>query len=367
MLYSLKDSLNIIITKSTDTHFAYMNAEGLFTFGVDSIKNLEHFHRSQIFADLETYQYVKVKLLSCGKINSERILFRKFDHSNFWGLLTSTARTENNDIVYEEVIVDISKEIDQERKLVEKTYQLEKVSTELDRFIYSASHDLRAPISTMMGLLSLMKSEKTLDYDKYLGFLEDSLLKLDNHIRKLTTFSKITNELIAYQSIDLKKTAEDIVSELFDHINYEKVTFELVISGNSTIKSDYSKVRIILFQLIKNAYDFADMNKSRSFLSIKVIDLVDLLRIEIVDNGIGIEDIHQPHVFKLFYRASEKSKGSGLGLYMVKEALMKLHGTIELHSNFKVGTSVVVVIPKGDREENDDDPCLLSRPNELTQ
>lgn len=346
VLDSLKDTLQVIIIQSTATQFTYMNPEGLNKFRIDCLEDLQYFQRKQFFADNETYHYVKMKLSACGKIQGEKFLFKRTDQSNFWGLLTSIERIVNGEVIYDEVIVDISREIDQEHKLTEKTYLLEKVSSELDRFIYSASHDLRAPVSTMLGLLSLMKVESKNENDKYISFLEDSLLKLDVHIRKLSLFSKITNERMAVQAIDMHTVITETVKEFAVHENFEKVKLKLVVAPKSTFNSDYAKVNSILFQLIKNAYDFADLSKSEPFLSINVIDLPDEIRLEMLDNGIGIEDAVVDNVFKMFFRGSTQSRGAGLGLYLVREALTRVQGTIELQSDLGKGTSIVVRLPK---------------------
>lgn len=352
VLDSLKDTLQVIITQSTATHFTYMNPEGLNKFRIDGLEDLQYFPRKHFFADNETYYYVKMKLSACGKIQSEKFLFKRTDQTNFWGLLTSIERIVNGEVIYDEVILDISREIEQEHKLTEKTYLLEKVSSELDRFIYSASHDLRAPVSTMLGLLSLMKVESKHENDKYISFLEDSLVKLDVHIRKLSLFSKITNERMAVQEIDMHTLITETVKEFAVHENFKKVKLKLVVAANSTFNSDYAKVKSILFQLIKNAYDFADLSKSEPFLSINVIDLLDEIRLEMLDNGIGIEDAIISNVFKMFYRGSTKSQGAGLGLYLVREALTKIQGTIELQSDLGKGTSIVVRLPKHQMIQN---------------
>ncbi len=346
VLDSLKDTLNIIITQSNPTHFTYLNSEGLTKFRIDSLEDLEYFQRKQFFADSETYHYVKMKLSACGKIQSEKFLFKRTDQTNFWGLLTSIERIVNGEVIYDEIIVDISREIEQEHKLIERTYLLEKASSELDRFIYSASHDLRAPISTMMGLLSIMKVENQHKDDKYISFLENSLNKLEVHIRKLSLFSKITNGPILVQSMDINAVISETMKELSIHENFEKIVVKLMIASKSALDSDYEKVSSILFQLIKNAYDFADLSKSEPFLAISVIDLPGEIRLEFVDNGIGIEDIHLDQVFKMFYRGSTQSKGAGLGLFLVREALTKIQGTIEIQSHLGSGTSIVVRLPK---------------------
>lgn len=345
VINSVKSSLTMIIMQSTDRCINYINLVGLSSFRISSREKLASCERRQLFADPEMYQYVKMKLRTYGTIQNQRILFKRADQSNFWGLLTSTERVVDDEIFYDEVIMDISKEVDQEHKLIEKNLLLEKVNSELDRFIYSASHDLRAPISTMMGLLTLMKSENKGEHEKYLEFLEGSVQKLDAHVRKLTTFSKITNESLVVLPIDMKALVSNVLDELKTHANYKIVFTEIVYGAEPTIDSDISNVRTIVFQLLKNAFDFADPKKSKSVLSISAINIGANMRIELLDNGIGIEKIHEDKIFKLFYRGSESSKGNGLGLYLVKEALVKIRGTIELSSEPRVGTSIVVTIP----------------------
>ncbi|MBS1509033.1 MAG: HAMP domain-containing histidine kinase [Bacteroidetes bacterium] len=342
---SVRNILPVLILRSTDKGFSYMNEEALTAFQIESMDEAHALPRRQIFADSDSYYHVKMKLRAYGKIQNERILFHRCDRTNFWGRLTSVELVINGELVYDEVIVDISSEVEKEHKLAEKTHLLEKVHSELDRFVYSASHDLRAPISTMLGLVSIMKMDSSTQHSEYITLMKSTLGRLESHVKKLVDFLKITNEPISCDEVDLRGMLLEIKNELNTHPNYDRVQYRQVFVGNAIIHSDYVSVNTILYQILKNVYDYADLRKPKSFVSVKVINLNHQTKIEIVDNGIGIEREFVTRIFQMFYRATASSKGAGLGLYLVQEALVKVKGSIEVQSDFGVGTSIVAAIP----------------------
>lgn len=332
--------------RSSNCGFKYMNEIALALFGFSDVEETNCLSRRTIFADADAYMHLQAKQKAYGTLQHERVLFSRADQSNFWGSLTSTMYELDGELVYDEIIEEVTAEVLKEHKLSEKSLLLEKVASELDRFVYSASHDLRSPISTMKGLLLLMQKQLSgLSVDEFVNMMDESLDKLEAHIGKLVEFSKNSNEPVSCEHIDLETLMQSILFELEQHPNRGQIEIECSVQGNYPFMCDMNKLKTLLFQTIKNSLDYMDPYKSKPFLSIKIKRSQAKTSIEVIDNGIGIEKKHLPNVFQMFYRASIRSKGSGLGLYLVREAVVKLNGSIDINSELGVGTCVIIQVP----------------------
>lgn len=347
IINSVRKNLKFAIMRSSNCGFKYMNEKALALFGFAGVEETNYLSRRTIFADADAYMHLQAKQKAYGTLRNERVLFSRADQSNFWGSLTSAMYELDGELVYDEIIEEITAEVLQEHKLSEKSLLLEKVATELDRFVYSASHDLRSPISTMKGLLLLMQKQLPgLSVDEFYNMMGENLDKLDSHIGKLVEFSKNSNQPVSYENIDLEKLIQSILDELEQHPNRARLEIEYSIQGNYPFMCDMNKFKTLLLQTIKNSLDYMDANKSKPFLSIIVHRSQAKTSIEVIDNGIGIEKRHLPNIFQMFYRASVRSKGSGLGLYLVREAVVKLNGSVDINSEFGLGTCVLIQVPQ---------------------
>jgi signal transduction histidine kinase len=234
-----------------------------------------------------------------------------------------------------------------------KNRELEKTNHELDKFVYSVSHDLRSPIASMLGLVHLSKLEKDLAMlQQYEELKEKSLLKLDNFIRDILDYSQnarteIKHEIVNWQSLITQQIETQEHSQEAKNLT---ITFE--VTQKQVFYTDLHRVDIILSNLLSNAIKYQDVYKEKQTLHIHILVENDLTKIEFIDNGIGIGREHLDKIFKIFYRASTDSKGSGLGLYIVSEAVHKLGGQILVDSKFAEGTTFTVVLPNGNNQNN---------------
>jgi two-component system, sensor histidine kinase and response regulator len=224
-----------------------------------------------------------------------------------------------------------------------KTEQLQKAYNELDRFAYSASHDLRAPLTSILGIINLAKMEGK--KDKYLDMIEKSVHKLDvftkniiNYYRNAKQTEQITE--INFQQV-LKETLDHI--HLFSDTSRIKITTE--VNQTDHFSSDDTRLRIILNNLITNAIKYQDKDKDIQEISVVIRVENGFAMMEIKDNGIGIDPEHISNIFKMFYRATSENYGSGLGLYIVKEIVHKLGGEIHVSSEKGKGSVFTVTIP----------------------
>ena len=226
--------------------------------------------------------------------------------------------------------------------------ELRKRNSELDRFVYSASHDLRAPLSSLLGLINLaetMTTDENSEFIQIYNMMGKSVKKLDDFISEILDYSRNHHLPVASEEINFETEIQYIVKSL-DYLNNGIIwELEISINGNNIIKSDRKRLKIILNNLISNAIKYLDSSKPESRISITVDRKENEAIITISDNGIGIKPEYFPKIFDMFFRATEKSTGSGLGLYIAKETVEKLNGTITSESTFGEGSIFTVRIP----------------------
>ncbi|MBF4494325.1 HAMP domain-containing histidine kinase [Flavobacterium sp. MR2016-29] len=225
-----------------------------------------------------------------------------------------------------------------------KNENLILVNHELDRFVYSASHDLRSPITSLKGLIEITQLEDNIVQIKdYLCLMHQSLAKQDQFISDIIDYSKNKRKQIIMEPVSLKELFDEAISQLMHIENANKITFtkELLVDQ---IQSDGLRLKIIISNLISNAIKYADSSKQEMFISIKTYVADDFHKIEVTDNGIGIKDEFKDNIFEMYF-GTNKNKGSGLGLYIVKEAVENIKGNITVSSQSTIGSQFIVAIP----------------------
>lgn len=224
--------------------------------------------------------------------------------------------------------------------------QLRKLNEELDRFVYSASHDLRAPLSSVLGLVEIARLESTMQGKELcLTMIRDSVLKLDGFIKDIIDYSRNQRLEITAEKVSIREVVESAFSELkyLDKDNFiEKI---IICPDDRHFMTDSKRLSVVMKNLISNSIRYHDIKKDERYIKVDISYKPDKAVIQVSDNGIGIESTHIGSIFKMFYRADESSSGSGLGLYIVKESIEKLKGTIDVNSTPEIGTTFTVVIP----------------------
>ncbi len=243
-------------------------------------------------------------------------------------------------------IEDITQLKNSQFKLIEKNRDLQKVNNELDSFVYRVSHDLRAPLTSILGLISLMKIETNPEkIGEYIQLQERSILKLDLFIKEIINLSRNSRLGITVSKIDFP----ELLNEIFEGQHYTK-TAERVeriwdIEDGLAFYTDRQRLSIILNNLISNSLKYANAHQEEPFVKVKVFSENEDCIIEVSDNGIGISDIYLPKIFEMFFRAAQDFAGSGLGLYIVKETVEKLNGKIKVKSKMRQGSVFKVILP----------------------
>ena len=226
-----------------------------------------------------------------------------------------------------------------------KNIDLEKTNAELDRFFYSTSHDLRSPLLSIKGLVNIAKNETTDNKTKqYLTMMNDRADKLDLFIKDIIDYSKNTRTEVRPEKVNVGKLLEE-VQENFQFLEgAEKIQFQNEIQVQEAF-TDKTRLTVILNNLISNAIKYHQHDQTEPWIKVRMHNGNQTLSIVVSDNGPGIDVERQSKIFDMFYRGTERSKGSGLGLYIVKETIAKMNGSIKVESAEGKGTSFIVKLP----------------------
>jgi signal transduction histidine kinase len=221
-----------------------------------------------------------------------------------------------------------------------------KTNAELDRFVYSTSHDLRAPITSVMGLIDItQRSSDGQEIKQYLGMMKDRLHSLDNFIKDVTDYSRNNRLNVTRERFKLY----DMATEIWDGLKYkpeaEDINFEIDVAENLEVHADKKRLSIVLNNLLSNAIRYHDQRKEKKYIRVSHQVNGQGFYIKVEDNGQGIAPEYHNKIFEMFYRGNESSNGSGLGLYIVKETMIKLSGTINVQSQPRLGSTFTAKFP----------------------
>lgn len=225
--------------------------------------------------------------------------------------------------------------------------EIKKTNAELDKFVYSVSHDIRAPLTSIVGLVNLAKfstSEQELrELIKKIGYSANSLSKFTIDILDYSRNSRLS---VDKHPIVLKKLINEVQTDQFladpsahSIMLYTNFDEHLVFNG------DYYRLKMVLSNLYSNSVKYRDQTKEYSFIKIDARKTDEYLTITYADNGIGILPERLTNIFNMFYRGTELSKGSGLGLYILKEAVEKMEGAVSVCAEPGQGTIFTIAIP----------------------
>jgi len=242
---------------------------------------------------------------------------------------------------FSSIIRDISK-----LKKIEQDLKLK--NNELDTFVYSAGHDLKGPIASLIGLYNIVQYEIT---DKpslqYFKMYHEQIQRLKEIIVNFMELTKIKEKQAEYAEINFNAIVNDTIKS-FSHLpNFQDVDFRINIQVKRRFNSDKGLVRTILQNLIDNGIKYS-RPEINSYLKIDITDGNEngSINIKVEDNGVGIDPEIQDKVFHMFFRGHEKATGSGLGLYILNNAVEKLKGKIILRSVPLKGSTFDITLPR---------------------
>jgi len=234
---------------------------------------------------------------------------------------------------------DITKRKKSELKLKNQNKELLKTNHELDRFVYSVSHDLRSPLTSMLGLISFIEedSQETTTL-QHLAMIKSSILRLDASIKNILSYSYNNRAELEVSVVPVAEMVNQIIGSLSNMQHADQILFDVDIDEPEDFYTDKQRFSTILENLISNAIKYHSGGADQ-FIKISGETDSKTLKIKIQDNGIGIAPEDHERVFEMFQRLSGNVPGSGIGLYLVKETIAKLHGTFKMESAIGIGTT----------------------------
>ncbi len=231
--------------------------------------------------------------------------------------------------------------------LISAKNQLQDKNDELNLFVYKASHDLKSPVTSMMSMMSLLRqSNKVEEMRLYITMMDECINKLNTVISDLLILGQITYGNLESEQVNVKEIIQDILKSIEFLKEFKNITFDISIDEKAeTLRSEKGLLRTILLNLIDNAIKYSKKREEPSYIRIHITPHKKGILMEVKDNGMGIAEHQLENVWKMFYRATAISKGSGLGLYIVKTSVNKLGGTLSLESGVDKGTTFRIYIP----------------------
>jgi two-component system sensor histidine kinase/response regulator len=232
-------------------------------------------------------------------------------------------------------------------ELKRKNEELYRVNSELNRFVYSVSHDLRAPLLSLLGLVDLCKDEKKPEQvQEYYELMNSSIRKMDDYIQTTLQYYRNLKTNLILEHVDMNELIDEITEPL---MNYNvNVRFNVEITPGTVIFSDRVRLKIALNNLISNAVKYGFREKNTPYqIKVSGEDTGGNFKIIVADEGKGIPSEQLKKVFEIFFSeaAATSVESSGLGLYLVRQAMDKINGTVSVRSKVNVGTEFEVNLP----------------------
>ena len=324
------------------------NKLGVAYMGLEKLIDAKHnFYKALELSDLFHIEFMLFKVyfnlyLLAKKENASQLaldfLEKHLAHKE------SVINKENYTLIKSYEAVNRIETLERETKIqIEKNQIIENKNAELDSFFYRVSHDLKGPITSLQGLHNLITLEvKDPAALQYFEMYRSQVNRMYNIVMSLIDLTQMKHMGGGRVRIDFPTMIDECIGSYGYLENFKNIEFIKEIE-EVDFNSEWAIINTILQNLIENAIKYSKPQKP--FVKISVAQKKGFIQISVVDNGVGIDESHQAKIFDMFYRASERIKGSGLGLYILKRAVERLHGTIELKSKPHEGSAFVVNLP----------------------
>lgn len=342
----INQSSDAITITGADMRFKFCNDS---LFRMSGYSSLEEFNRGLVHPEdvAALKDHLQWLVDNPGQLQEMTFRIKKKDGSYIWVERVSINKFDDPAI---NGILSNFRDITERRLYLEALQQtnseLSKTNMELDKFVYRVSHDLRAPLLSIQGLIEVTRGEHdTTMIASYLDMMNQSVQKLDKFILDILDYSKNTRTEVRKEQFDLHALVEEIITNLrFINKGSAMVSIENGVPEKLLLESDRSRLSVILNNLISNSIRYSDTSRADAFVQISAVQSGSAVEIAVHDNGIGIAPAEQEKVFGMFYRGSTRSNGSGLGLYIVKETVERLGGNIKLLSALGEGTTFTLTL-----------------------
>ncbi len=227
-----------------------------------------------------------------------------------------------------------------------KNAELQELNDQLQKFIYSASHDMRAPLASIKGVLKVAVSEELSQKAReYFSLIEKSANRLDDYVQNIIHYYQNAQTETSIKPVDLKAMAESLVTQYQGFDVLEKFSIDLEVLSSTPFYTDEYRWRIILGNLLSNAIRYRDQAKSQGIIKINIIQNSEKAVMRFEENGVGMTADTLAQVRDMLQGSERKTLGSGLGLYLIREAVRRLSGSIKMDSTQGEGVAVTLEIP----------------------
>jgi signal transduction histidine kinase len=229
--------------------------------------------------------------------------------------------------------------------------QLNEINEELKTLVYRSSHDLKSPLNSIKGLLTIMKDETDPEQlHSYMGMIDKKLDQLREFVTSLLTIGQIDTQEVRYEWIAPAVFVDRTINDLSNIAGAEKVKLDNRVDPQIRIFTDEIIFRSGLQNLVSNAVKYRNLEVEDPHCIITCLEQSDRVLVTVEDNGIGISPEDQGKMFSKFSRFTNQGEGSGIGLYFVKKSIEKIGGNIELWSELGKGSRFTLSFPKSELE-----------------
>lgn len=297
--------------------------------GVEFFEKIRHLYPNKVRIILTGYSDIKAVMDAINKGQVYRFIDKPWNNN-----LVRLAIQDGIDL------------FDTRQTLADKNASLQTAYNELDKFVYSVSHDLRSPLMSILGIANLAELDvEDVKALEYFDSIKGMVGKLDGYIHQIIDHYKGSQGADFSDNVDFESLISDIIESIKYHPNAQGVQFKVDVKQTANFHSNTMNIKTVLSNLVSNAFKYQRSEEKNKF--VKVIASVSETQAEIIvsDNGVGIKEDKKEEVFNMFYRAKQDNTGTGLGLFIVNEAIEKLDGTIKLESEFGKGTEITLKLP----------------------
>jgi signal transduction histidine kinase len=244
-----------------------------------------------------------------------------------------------------------------EQMVDQRTKDLRKMNTrllsqnkQLEQYAYIISHNLKAPVAQIKGLVHLLPIDLNhkIAPDETLKRLDGSVQSLEKVLGDLSLILQLEKGMQdKWQDINLFMIFEEVLDSLKESIKGKAITVENLIERNLSVKAIKAYVYSIALNIIENAVKYADEKKSNPCIQMSSIEQSTEYIITITDNGIGIDmKLASGKIFQMYQRFNNTHPGQGFGLFLVKSQMEAMEGKAELKSTLGDGTTINLYFPK---------------------
>ncbi len=313
--------------------------EDIYGYSLNEIYDNPNLWFEVIHPDDKKMILEKMSLFAKGETTYDEHRIKRKDGKMIWveRKVTPTLDEKGKLIRIDGIVSDISKRKKAERLKDEKIY-------EMNNFLYRTTHDLKSPLASLSGLINLTeKQEKNKNTKELFDLMKLCLNKMNEMLNSLVEIIQNSNRGISADVIDFRILVEEIKNNLKFLPAFEGINFKFEIHQKNEFRTDKKLLATILQNLIDNAAKYRKTENPE--IQIKISEDEKGVKITVHDNGIGIPEKLQERIFDMFFRATEFSQGSGLGLYIVNNSVKKLFGKIEVESSAGNGSIFTVYLP----------------------